>query len=82
MNSVQQFVDHPQLTARDRWRTVDSPVGILRALMPPVSIEGVDPVMARIPEVGENTEAVLQELGYDIITIRGFANGRVSGAVP
>ena len=29
-NSVQEFVDHPQLLARDRWRTVDSPAGPLR----------------------------------------------------
>jgi itaconate CoA-transferase len=27
MNSVQQFLDHPQLRARDRWRDVESPVG-------------------------------------------------------
>jgi itaconate CoA-transferase len=81
MNTMQQFLDHPQLTARDRWRTVESPVGTLRALLPPVTIEGVDPVMARIPAVGENTEAVLRELGYDTATIRDWNDGRVSGAI-
>lgn len=66
MNTVQQFVEHPQLTARDRWRSVDSPVGPVRALLPPVSIEGVEPVMTKIPEVGEHTDALLQELGFDV----------------
>ncbi len=79
MNTVQQFVDHPQLAARDRWRTVESPVGTLRALLPPVTMEGVEPVMARIPEVGEDTEAVLEELGYDIAVIRSSNGGGVSG---
>jgi crotonobetainyl-CoA:carnitine CoA-transferase CaiB-like acyl-CoA transferase len=81
MNTMQQFLDHPQLTARDRWRTVESPVGTLRALLPPVTIEGVEPVMARIPAVGENTEGVLLELGYDIDTIRAATGRRFSGVI-
>ena len=32
MNSIADFLDHPQLAARDRWRDVDSPAGPLRAL--------------------------------------------------
>src|SRR5687768_14091947 len=32
MNTMREFLDHPQLTARDRWRTVASPAGPLRAL--------------------------------------------------
>ena len=64
MRSVQDFLDHPQLEARDRWREVGSPVGPLRALLPPVTMEGVDPVMAPIPEVSQHTEAILKELGY------------------
>src|SRR6185436_4663384 len=31
MNTVQQFLDHPQLSARGRWREVASPMGPLRA---------------------------------------------------
>ncbi len=65
MNTVQEFVDHPQLTARDRWREVSSPVGPLRALIPPVTMQGVEGFMGPIPEVGEHTAKILAELGYD-----------------
>ena len=61
----QEFWDHPQLAARNRWREVDSPVGMLRALLPPVTMDGVEPRMARIPGVGEETEGILEWLGYD-----------------
>lgn len=65
MRSVQEFVDHPQLEARDRWREVGSPAGPIRALIPPVTMEGVEPRMDSIPEVGEHTQAILGALGYD-----------------
>jgi itaconate CoA-transferase len=65
MNTVQEFVDHPQLAARDRWREVNSPVGPLRALIPPVTMHGVESFMGPIPDVGEHTDAILAELGYD-----------------
>jgi itaconate CoA-transferase len=64
MRTVRDFTDHPQLEARDRWREVGSPVGPLRALLPPATMDGTEPVMAPIPSVGEHTDAVLRELGY------------------
>jgi itaconate CoA-transferase len=69
MNTVQEFVDHPQLAARDRWREVDSPVGPLRALLPPVTMEGLDAVMRPIPAVGQHTADILKELDLDSETI-------------
>jgi len=64
MRTVQDFLDHPQLEARDRWREVGSPVGPLRALLPPATMDGAEPVMAPIPKVGEHTDRILAELGY------------------
>ena len=64
MRTVQDFLDHPQLEARDRWREVGSPVGPLRALLPPATMDGAEPVMAPIPKVGEHTDKILAELGY------------------
>ncbi len=64
MRTVQDFLAHPQLKERNRWREVGSPVGPLWALRPPVTMDGVEPRMDPIPSVGEHTEAILAELGY------------------
>jgi itaconate CoA-transferase len=69
MRTVEDFLEHPQLAARDRWREVGSPAGSLRALLPPGIPADAEPVMAPIPAVGEHTDAVLRELGYDEETV-------------
>jgi crotonobetainyl-CoA:carnitine CoA-transferase CaiB-like acyl-CoA transferase len=68
LNTVAGLVDHPQLAARDRWREVDTPVGPIRALLPPMNFADADPesegpVMGPVPALGEHTEAVLAEFG-------------------
>ena len=63
LNSAQEFWDHPQLKARNRWREIGSPAGPLRALLPPVTMENVEPRMGPVPELGEHTRTVLAELG-------------------
>jgi itaconate CoA-transferase len=72
MNSMEEFLNHPQLRARDRWRTVDSPVGPLPALIPPATSRGVEPVIGPIPALGQHSEAILLELGFDIETIQAW----------
>jgi itaconate CoA-transferase len=69
MNTVREFVEHPQLRARNRWRTVESPVGPVPALIPPVDIEGVEPSMGPIPSLGQHTEEILLEVGFDAPTV-------------
>ena len=69
INTVEQFIDHPQLAGRDAWRQVDSPVGPVRALVPPVRMEDVEPVMGAIPALGQHRESILAELGFDAPTI-------------
>jgi crotonobetainyl-CoA:carnitine CoA-transferase CaiB-like acyl-CoA transferase len=65
VNEVAEFVAHPQLAARDRWREVGSPAGTLRAIVPPIDLEGMPPNMGAIPDVGDHTDEVLAGLGYD-----------------
>ena len=69
MNTIAGFLGHPQLAARSRWRDVKSPVGPLHALVPPINMEAAEPVMGPIPALGEHTDAILREIGYDTATI-------------
>jgi len=64
MNDMHGFWNHPQLEARQRWTQVDSPAGPIRALKPPLNLEGMEPRMEAVPALGEHTRAILAELGY------------------
>jgi len=77
MNTIAEFLDHPQLAARDKWRLVDSPAGPLRALVPPFGFDDVEPVMGPIPALGEHTDAILQEIGVDADTIAAWRRGGI-----
>lgn len=63
MNSVQEFIDHPQIRARRRTRDVNSPTGKQTTFLPAITIPGMEPAMAAVPAVGEHTERILAELG-------------------
>lgn len=65
LNTLADLIAHPQLEARERWSEVDSPVGKLKALIPPATFDEIETVMKPIPEVGEHSEAILKELGFD-----------------
>jgi itaconate CoA-transferase len=69
LNDVSELIEHPQLAARARWGEVGSPAGPIRALRPPVHMEGVEDRMDPIPALGEHTDALLAELGYDAASI-------------
>jgi itaconate CoA-transferase len=77
MNTVQEFVEHPQLKARGRWSTVDTPAGPLPALLPPVTMENVETVMKEVPALGQHTEAILAELGFDAATVAGWRRDKM-----
>ncbi|MCW3155289.1 CoA transferase [Achromobacter spanius] len=64
VNDMAGVWGHPQLQARARWSQVDSPAGMLPALLPPASSNAFAPRMAAVPAVGQNTDAVLASLGY------------------
>ncbi|MCC9307249.1 CoA transferase [Kitasatospora sp. RB6PN24] len=64
LNEVGDLLHHPQLAARSRWRTVATPVGDVRALLPPFTFAGVELPMGPVPALGEHTDSVLRRLGY------------------
>ena len=65
MNSMAEVWAHAQLLARERWREIDSPAGKIPALLPPGRHNGFDYRMDPIPAVGQHTDAILREFGYD-----------------
>jgi itaconate CoA-transferase len=60
-----EFAAHPQLAARNRWRDVTTPTGTVRALLPPVTVDGQEPAMGSVPALGQHTAAILAELGLE-----------------
>jgi itaconate CoA-transferase len=77
-NLPSEVLVHPQLTARDRWRQVDTPAGPITALLPPPVISGYQPAMGAVPGLGQHTDAVLTELGKSQNEIDAL---RVQGAI-
>ena len=78
MRSMAQFAAHPQLAARGRWREAPSPAGPVRMTIPPTTLDGVEPRMDAVPDVGQQTDAILAELGYASETIAAW---RTAGIV-
>ena len=66
VNSMADVWAHPQLKSRGRWVKVDSPIGELPALLPPGQQSAFDYRMDAIPNVGQHTQAILNELGMTL----------------
>jgi len=62
-NLPSEVLVHPQLSSRDRWRTVQTSAGPIKAILPPPIIDGYEQPMGPVPGLGEHTDAVLAELG-------------------
>ena len=82
LNTPAEVLDHPQLTARDRWRPVGSPVGEVQALLPPPEVSGWDWRMDPVPALGEHTDAVLAELGFRPHEIAALRDEGIAGPLP
>lgn len=72
VNEVQDLWQHPQLKARQRWVDVDSPVGKIPTLKPVGLKHTEDFVVNPIPQLGEHSHSILNELGYSISDIQAF----------
>jgi itaconate CoA-transferase len=65
MNEMRDLWDHAQLRARERWTDIDTPVGKIPAMLPPGVPKSFEPRMGAVPALGQHTDAILTELGYD-----------------
>ena len=66
LRSMHDFSAHPQLAERGRWQNVDSPVGPVRSLIPPVTSRETGFRMDPVPAIGQHTEQILAELGLTL----------------
>ena len=65
LRDMREFADHPQLAARNRWASIDSPVGALDTLIPPVTARETSVKLGPVPAIGQHTEAILAELAKE-----------------
>ena len=77
LNSMQEFWDHPQIEARDRWREVGTPAGPIQAMKPPFNLDGFEPRMDAVPALGAHSRAILSELGFSATEIQRMARENI-----
>ncbi len=78
MNTLADVWAHPQLESRGRWREVGTSAGPIPALLPPGTPNGFAPRMDPVPALGEHTDAILRELGYEASQIQAL---RAAGTI-
>jgi itaconate CoA-transferase len=70
MNDMKGLWNHPQLASRERWSSINSPIGPVPALLPPGVNNQYTYRMDAIPDIGEHSELILRELGFDDASIK------------
>jgi len=65
VRGIAQVLAHPQVAARRMIREVDSPVGKIPVIGSPLNLSRSPARYDRIPDLGESTDELLLELGYD-----------------
>ena len=73
VKGVAEVLAHPQVIARKFIREMESPVGPVPVIASPLRLSDSPARYDRIPDLGQDTEAILRELGYtdaEIETLR------------
>ncbi|MGH8249860.1 MAG: CaiB/BaiF CoA transferase family protein [Steroidobacteraceae bacterium] len=69
LKDMHEVWKHVQLQARGRWTDIETPAGRVPALFPPGQSPDSGAPMGAVPALGEHTDRVLGELGYDAAAI-------------
>jgi len=77
VRGIAQVLAHPQVIARKLIREVESPVGPVPVIGTPLRLSDSPARYDRIPDLGEDREAILKELGYDAQTISNLSRDKV-----
>ena len=76
VRGIAQVLAHPQALARKLIREVDSPVGRVPVIGSALRMSDSPARYDRIPDLGEDTEPILKELGYDDNAIESLRRDR------
>jgi crotonobetainyl-CoA:carnitine CoA-transferase CaiB-like acyl-CoA transferase len=79
-NDPVEVLSHPQLVERGRWREIGSPVGPLLGLLPPPEVSDWDWRLDPVPALGEHTEPILSELGFNTEDLAAMRAAAVIGS--
>ncbi|HVU71737.1 MAG TPA: CaiB/BaiF CoA-transferase family protein [Mycobacteriales bacterium] len=77
VNGVRDVLGHPQLSERDRWMSLPSPVGPIQALRPSAITDAWADPTGGLPGLGEQTDAILAELGRSAAQIDELRSANV-----
>jgi crotonobetainyl-CoA:carnitine CoA-transferase CaiB-like acyl-CoA transferase len=67
VKALKQVVNHDQLRARDRWRTIRTENAEVPALLPPITFADTEARMGDVPALGEHTRDLIVEAGFEAI---------------
>ncbi|HSE00896.1 MAG TPA: CoA transferase [Burkholderiales bacterium] len=78
INDLAQALENPFVTEHGRLQTLPHRTrGSYRMVAPPVRCAGEEPPARAAPALGEHTEALLRELGYDGARIRALRDAKI-----
>lgn len=63
VKQLAEVVDHPQLRARERWRSIRTEFARIDALLPPARFQDFEAPMGDVPALGEHSRTLLLEAG-------------------
>jgi itaconate CoA-transferase len=78
LNTPIDVWNHVQFEARDKWRTIQTEQGPVRALLPPFIYTDQEAAIGDVPSVGQHTDEILAEIGF---TTQRIAAMRTAGAI-
>ncbi len=77
VRGIAQVLAHPQVAARKLIREAESPVGKVPVIANALKMSASEARYDRIPALGEQTEPILKELGYDESAINALRRDKV-----
>jgi crotonobetainyl-CoA:carnitine CoA-transferase CaiB-like acyl-CoA transferase len=77
VRGIGEVLAHPQTLARRMIEQVESPVGPVPVIASPLHLSASAERLDRIPALGQDTEAILKELGYSADQIAHLRNDHV-----